>query len=57
MLQTLYKGNYAKDKLARHVISGAEVTIRITDKSLVNTVRLQKLPREIKIMRMPNHQI
>ncbi|XP_078675690.1 MAP/microtubule affinity-regulating kinase 3-like isoform X25 [Branchiostoma floridae x Branchiostoma belcheri] len=55
LLKTIGKGNFAKVKLARHVPTGKEVAIKIIDKTQLNPSSLQKLFREVRIMKMLNH--
>ncbi|KAM9551360.1 MAP/microtubule affinity-regulating kinase 3-like isoform 2-T3 [Salvelinus alpinus] len=55
LLKTIGKGNFAKVKLARHVLTGREVAIKIIDKTQMNPTSLQKLFREVRIMKILNH--
>nr|XP_046229142.1 MAP/microtubule affinity-regulating kinase 3-like isoform X2 [Scatophagus argus] len=55
LLKTIGKGNFAKVKLARHVLTGREVAIKIIDKTQLNPSSLQKLFREVRIMKILNH--
>ncbi|XP_065833116.1 MAP/microtubule affinity-regulating kinase 3-like [Oscarella lobularis] len=55
LIKTIGKGNFAKVKLARHVLTGVEVAIKIIDKTLLNPSSLQKLYREVRIMKMLDH--
>ncbi|XP_063800987.1 serine/threonine-protein kinase MARK2 isoform X7 [Pseudophryne corroboree] len=55
LLKTIGKGNFAKVKLARHVLTGKEVAVKIIDKTQMNSSSLQKLFREVKIMKVLNH--
>ncbi|KAM9728422.1 MAP/microtubule affinity-regulating kinase 4 isoform 4-T5 [Menidia menidia] len=55
LLKTIGKGNFAKVKLARHIRTGREVAIKIIDKSQLNPTSLQKLFREVRIMKGLNH--
>ncbi|XP_067101849.1 LOW QUALITY PROTEIN: MAP/microtubule affinity-regulating kinase 4 [Osmerus mordax] len=55
LLKTIGKGNFAKVKLARHILTGREVAIKIIDKSQLNPTSLQKLFREVRIMKGLNH--
>ncbi|XP_053211325.1 MAP/microtubule affinity-regulating kinase 3-like isoform X3 [Panonychus citri] len=55
LLKTIGKGNFAKVKLARHLPTGIEVAIKIIDKTLLNPSSLQKLFREVRIMKMLDH--
>ncbi|KAG8518156.1 Serine/threonine-protein kinase MARK1, partial [Galemys pyrenaicus] len=79
--KTIGKGNFAKVKLARHVLTGREVSlpaaihsvlgplqnlikkaslwlwvaVKIIDKTQLNPTSLQKLFREVRIMKILNH--
>ncbi|XP_035136739.1 serine/threonine-protein kinase MARK1 isoform X10 [Callithrix jacchus] len=53
--KTIGKGNFAKVKLARHVLTGREVAVKIIDKTQLNPTSLQKLFREVRIMKILNH--
>ncbi|KAL4659989.1 serine/threonine-protein kinase MARK2-like isoform X4 [Arapaima gigas] len=55
LLKTIGKGNFAKVKLARHVLTGKEVAVKIIDKTQLNASSLQKLFREVRIMKLLNH--
>uniref|UniRef100_A0A096MCS9 MAP/microtubule affinity-regulating kinase 3 n=1 Tax=Poecilia formosa TaxID=48698 RepID=A0A096MCS9_POEFO len=55
LLKTIGKGNFAKVKLARHVLTCREVAIKIIDKTQLNPTSLQKLFREVRIMKGLNH--
>lgn len=55
LLKTIGKGNFAKVKLAKHVPTGKEVAIKIIDKTQLNPTSLQKLFREVRIMKMLDH--
>ncbi|KAM9356444.1 MAP/microtubule affinity-regulating kinase 3a isoform 5-T5 [Pholidichthys leucotaenia] len=55
LLKTIGKGNFAKVKLARHMLTGREVAIKIIDKTQLNPNSLQKLFREVRIMKILNH--
>ncbi|XP_035236884.1 MAP/microtubule affinity-regulating kinase 3a isoform X5 [Anguilla rostrata] len=55
LLRTIGKGNFAKVKLARHILTGREVAIKIIDKTQLNPTSLQKLFREVRIMKILNH--
>uniref|UniRef100_A0A3Q3K027 non-specific serine/threonine protein kinase n=1 Tax=Monopterus albus TaxID=43700 RepID=A0A3Q3K027_MONAL len=48
LLKTIGKGNFAKVKLARHVLTGREVAIKIIDKTQLNPTSLQKV-RDMKL--------
>ncbi|MEQ2229021.1 MAP/microtubule affinity-regulating kinase 4, partial [Ilyodon furcidens] len=43
LLKTIGKGNFAKVKLARHLLTGREVAIKIIDKTQLNPTSLQKV--------------
>nr|CAI5830589.1 unnamed protein product [Callosobruchus analis] len=47
--------NFAKVKLAKHVPTGKEVAIKIIDKTQLTPGSLQKLFREVRIMKMLDH--
>ncbi|KAI5620783.1 serine/threonine-protein kinase SIK2 [Silurus asotus] len=53
--RTLGKGNFAVVKLARHRITKSEVAIKIIDKTQLDSVNLEKIYREVKIMKMLDH--
>ncbi|XP_036380035.1 serine/threonine-protein kinase SIK2a [Megalops cyprinoides] len=53
--RTLGKGNFAVVKLARHRITKTEVAIKIIDKTQLDAVNLQKIYREVQIMKMLDH--
>nr|XP_043888579.1 MAP/microtubule affinity-regulating kinase 4-like isoform X4 [Solea senegalensis] len=55
LLKTIGKGNFAKVKLARHILTGIEVAIKIIDKTQLNPTSLQKLFREVRIMKTLKH--
>uniref|UniRef100_A0A4W4HU48 MAP/microtubule affinity-regulating kinase 3 n=1 Tax=Electrophorus electricus TaxID=8005 RepID=A0A4W4HU48_ELEEL len=55
LLKTIGKGNFAKVKLARHILTGREVAIKIIDKTQLNPTSLQKLFREVRLMKGLNH--
>ncbi|XP_070712326.1 serine/threonine-protein kinase MARK1 [Pempheris klunzingeri] len=55
LLKTIGKGNFAKVKLARHTLTGREVAIKIIDKTQMNPTSLQKLFREVSVMKILNH--
>ncbi|XP_053576043.1 serine/threonine-protein kinase MARK2 [Bombina bombina] len=55
LLKTIGKGNFAKVKLARHVLTSKEVAVKIIDKTQLNSSSLQKLFREVRIMKVLNH--
>ncbi|XP_055840590.1 serine/threonine-protein kinase SIK2 isoform X2 [Episyrphus balteatus] len=53
--KTIGKGNFAVVKLARHRITKNEVAIKIIDKSQLDTSNLQKVYREVEIMKRLDH--
>ncbi|XP_073834666.1 salt-inducible kinase 2 [Musca autumnalis] len=53
--KTIGKGNFAVVKLARHRITKNEVAIKIIDKSQLDATNLQKVYREVEIMKRLNH--
>uniref|UniRef100_A0A671WHJ7 non-specific serine/threonine protein kinase n=1 Tax=Sparus aurata TaxID=8175 RepID=A0A671WHJ7_SPAAU len=53
--RTLGKGNFAVVKLARHRITKTEVAIKIIDKTQLDAVNLEKIYREVQIMKMLDH--
>ncbi|XP_067682249.1 MAP/microtubule affinity-regulating kinase 3-like isoform X37 [Haliotis asinina] len=55
LIKTIGKGNFAKVKLAKHVPTGREVAIKIIDKTQLNPSSLQKLFREVRIMKWLDH--
>ena len=55
LLKTIGKGNFAKVKLARHTSTGMDVAIKIIDKTALNQSSLQKLFREVRIMKQLDH--
>lgn len=55
LLKTIGKGNFAKVKLAKHMPTGQEVAIKIIDKTQLNPGSLQKLFREVRIMKYLDH--
>ncbi|XP_063059067.1 MAP/microtubule affinity-regulating kinase 4 isoform X1 [Engraulis encrasicolus] len=55
LLKTIGKGNFAKVKLARHTLTSREVAIKIIDKTQLNPTSLQKLFREVRIMKSLHH--
>nr|Q8CFH6.1 RecName: Full=Serine/threonine-protein kinase SIK2; AltName: Full=Salt-inducible kinase 2; Short=SIK-2; AltName: Full=Serine/threonine-protein kinase SNF1-like kinase 2 [Mus musculus]BAC53845.1 salt inducible kinase 2 [Mus musculus] len=52
---TLGKGNFAVVKLGRHRTTKTEVAIKIIDKSQLDAVNLEKIYREVQIMKMLDH--
>lgn len=55
VIKTIGKGNFAIVKLAKHVPTGRLVAIKIIDKSQLSSSSLQKMCREVKVMKSLNH--
>jgi MAP/microtubule affinity-regulating kinase len=55
LVKTIGKGNFARVMLARHLPTGSEVAIKIIDKTQLNSSSLEKLFREVSIMKLLNH--
>ncbi|KAA0720171.1 Serine/threonine-protein kinase MARK2 [Triplophysa tibetana] len=55
LMKTIGKGNFAKVKLAKHILTGKEVAVKIIDKTQLNSSSLQKLFREVRIMKLLSH--
>lgn len=55
LLKTIGKGNFARVMLARHMPTNSEVAIKIIDKTQLNPNSLEKLFREVSIMKLLNH--
>jgi len=55
LIKTIGKGNFAKVKLAKHLPTGREVAIKVIDKTQLNQTSLQKLFREVRIMKFLDH--
>ncbi|CAB3360382.1 Hypothetical predicted protein [Cloeon dipterum] len=53
--RTIGKGNFAVVKLARHRITKTEVAIKIIDKTQLDASNLQKVYREVAIMKQLDH--
>eukprot|EP00128_Syssomonas_multiformis_P011563 Colp12_sorted_trinity150504_noHs@36419 len=53
--KTIGKGNFAKVKLAKHILTGQPVAIKIIDKTNLTQTSLSKLFREVRIMKMLIH--
>ncbi|KYB27919.1 Serine/threonine-protein kinase SIK2-like Protein [Tribolium castaneum] len=53
--RTIGKGNFAVVKLAKHRITKTEVAIKIIDKSQLDAGNLQKVYREVDIMKRLDH--
>uniref|UniRef100_A0A673YDT5 non-specific serine/threonine protein kinase n=1 Tax=Salmo trutta TaxID=8032 RepID=A0A673YDT5_SALTR len=55
IISTLGKGNFAVVKLARHKVTKTQVAIKIIDKTRLNPSNLEKIYREVQIMKLLNH--
>ncbi|KAL4656573.1 serine/threonine-protein kinase SIK2-like [Arapaima gigas] len=55
IVRTLGKGNFAVVKLARHKVTKSLVAIKIIDKKRLNPSNLEKIYREVQIMKLLNH--
>uniref|UniRef100_A0A672RZ29 non-specific serine/threonine protein kinase n=1 Tax=Sinocyclocheilus grahami TaxID=75366 RepID=A0A672RZ29_SINGR len=55
IIRTLGKGNFAVVKLARHKVTKTQVAIKIIDKTRLNSTNLEKIYREVQIMKLLNH--
>ncbi|KAF0313866.1 Serine/threonine-protein kinase SIK3 [Amphibalanus amphitrite] len=53
--QTIGKGNFAVVKLATHIITQAKVAIKIINKTKLDADNLNKIMREVKIMKILRH--
>nr|XP_018910956.1 PREDICTED: serine/threonine-protein kinase SIK2-like [Bemisia tabaci] len=53
--RTIGKGNFAVVKLGKHRITKTEVAIKIIDKSQLDSVNLEKVYREVDIMKQLDH--
>ncbi|XP_072369151.1 serine/threonine-protein kinase SIK1 isoform X2 [Scyliorhinus torazame] len=53
--KTLGKGNFAVVKLARHRVTKSRVAIKIIDKTRLEPGNLEKIYREVQIMKLLNH--
>uniref|UniRef100_A0A4W2GJN4 non-specific serine/threonine protein kinase n=1 Tax=Bos indicus x Bos taurus TaxID=30522 RepID=A0A4W2GJN4_BOBOX len=53
--RTLGKGNFAVVKLARHRVTKTQVAIKIIDKARLDSSNLEKIYREVQIMKLLNH--
>ncbi|XP_062383577.1 putative serine/threonine-protein kinase SIK1B [Sardina pilchardus] len=53
--KTLGKGTFAVVKLARHKVTKTQVAIKIIDKTRLNSSDLEKINREVQIMKLLNH--
>lgn len=52
---TLGKGNFAVVKLARHRVTNTQVAIKIIDKTRLDRANLEKIYREVQIMKRLRH--
>jgi len=55
LIKTIGKGNFAKVKLAKHLLTGRDVAIKVINKKEMSTTNLSKLMREVRIMKMLHH--
>uniref|UniRef100_A0A8C2ZK16 non-specific serine/threonine protein kinase n=1 Tax=Cyclopterus lumpus TaxID=8103 RepID=A0A8C2ZK16_CYCLU len=55
IIRTLGKGNFAVVKLAQHKVTKTQVAIKIIDKTRLNPSNLEKIYREVQIMKLLNH--
>uniref|UniRef100_A0A8C6AAY3 non-specific serine/threonine protein kinase n=1 Tax=Marmota marmota marmota TaxID=9994 RepID=A0A8C6AAY3_MARMA len=55
VVKTIRKGTFIKVKLAHHILIGKQVAIKIIDKRHLKPEVLQKLYREVRILKMLNH--
>ncbi|XP_007228754.3 serine/threonine-protein kinase SIK1 isoform X2 [Astyanax mexicanus] len=55
IMRTLGKGNFAVVKLARHKVTKTQVAIKIIDKTRLDAADLEKLNREVQIMKLLSH--
>uniref|UniRef100_A0A2I2YKH6 non-specific serine/threonine protein kinase n=1 Tax=Gorilla gorilla gorilla TaxID=9595 RepID=A0A2I2YKH6_GORGO len=53
--RTLGKGNFAVVKLARHRVTKTQVAIKIIDKTRLDASNLEKIYREVQLMKLLNH--
>eukprot|EP00127_Corallochytrium_limacisporum_P007211 Clim_evm84s243 gene=Clim_evmTU84s243 len=53
--QCIGEGNFAKVKLAKHILTGEKVAIKVIDKTKLDKTSARKLFREVRIMKMLNH--
>jgi len=53
--ETIGKGNFAVVKMARHRITKSRVAIKIIDKSRLDEANLEKVHREVQIMKLLRH--
>ncbi|XP_059095436.1 serine/threonine-protein kinase par-1-like [Tigriopus californicus] len=55
IVRTIGKGNFAVVKLARHRMTRTEVAIKIIDKSKLDKANLEKVHREVEVMKLLDH--
>ncbi|KAL5965889.1 MAP/microtubule affinity-regulating kinase 4 [Taenia solium] len=55
LIRTLGSGNFAKVKLAQHITTKKEVAVKVIDKGKLNHASLNKLFREVNVMKQLNH--
>ncbi|KAL3887299.1 hypothetical protein ACJMK2_027241 [Sinanodonta woodiana] len=55
MERTIGKGNFAVVKLATHIVTKTKVAIKIIDKTQLDDENLQKIFREIEVMKLLRH--
>ncbi|XP_060561423.1 serine/threonine-protein kinase SIK3-like isoform X2 [Ruditapes philippinarum] len=55
MERTIGKGNFAVVKLATHIVTKTKVAIKIIDKTQLDEENIQKIFREIQIMKLLRH--
>uniref|UniRef100_A0A3P9IKN9 non-specific serine/threonine protein kinase n=1 Tax=Oryzias latipes TaxID=8090 RepID=A0A3P9IKN9_ORYLA len=55
IIRTLGKGNFAVVKLAKHKVTKTQVAIKIIDKTRLSPSNLEKIYREVQIMKLLNH--
>ncbi|XP_028836637.1 serine/threonine-protein kinase SIK1-like isoform X2 [Denticeps clupeoides] len=55
IIRTLGKGTFAVVKLARHKVTRTQVAIKIIDKTRLVSADLEKINREVQIMKLLNH--
>lgn len=55
LIRTIGKGNFAKVKLAKHMTTGRQVAIKVIDRMQLSPSGIQKLFREVRIMKALDH--
>ncbi|TPX34872.1 hypothetical protein SmJEL517_g02653 [Synchytrium microbalum] len=53
--RTVGEGNFAKVRLATHMLTGEKVAVKIIDKTKLDKPTAKKLHREVRIMKLLNH--